>query len=160
MVMGIDDIYLTREGYEKLKGELEHLEKVKRREISKAIAHARSLGDLSENAEYDSAKNEQARCEAKIAQLNAKLSRARLIDIDSIPNDQVFIGAKVLLLDMDTEEQFEYMLVSKEEADYDAGKISLESPVGKSILQRKVDDIVEIKVPAGVLKYKILKIGR
>ena len=157
---GIDEVYLTREGYEKLKGELEHLEKVKRREISQAIAHARSLGDLSENAEYDSAKNEQARCEARIAHLKAKLSQARLIDADSIPNDQVFIGAKVLLLDMDSQEQFEYMLVSKEEADYDAGKISLESPVGKALLQHKVDDIVEIKVPAGLLKYKILRINR
>lgn len=158
--MGIDEVYLTREGYEKLKGELEYLEKVKRREISKAIEYARSLGDLSENAEYDSAKNEQARCEARIAYLKAKLSQARLIDTNNIPTDQIFIGARVSLLDMDTQEQFEYILVSKEEADYDAGKISLESPVGKALLQRKVDDIVEIKVPAGILKYKILRINR
>ncbi|OGX27199.1 MAG: transcription elongation factor GreA [Omnitrophica WOR_2 bacterium RIFCSPHIGHO2_02_FULL_45_21] len=158
--MGIDEVYLTREGYEKLKGELEYLEKVKRREISKAIAHARSLGDLGENAEYDSAKNEQAHCEKRIAELKEKLSRVKIIDSENIPKDQIFIGAKVLLLDMDTEEQFEYMLVSKEEADYDAGKISFESPVGKALLQRKVNDIVEVKVPAGISKYKILRISR
>lgn len=158
--MGLDDLYLTREGYEKLKSELEYLEKVKRRQISKAIEHARSMGDLKENAEYDTAKNEQARCEERVVLLEAKLSRVMIIDAESIPDDQVFIGAKVLLLDLDTQEQFEYMLVSKEEADYDAGKISLESPVGKAILQRKINDVMEIKVPAGILKYKILKITR
>lgn len=155
-----EDVYLTAEGHQKLMAELEHLEKVKRRQISKAIEHARSMGDLKENAEYDSAKNEQARCEERIAYLKVKLSGAKIIDANSIPSGQAFIGAKVLLLDMDTQEQFEYMLVSKEEADYDAGKISLESPVGKALLARKIDDIVEIKVPAGILKYKILKIGR
>lgn len=158
MVSG--EVYLTPEGYEKLKEELEHLEKVKRREISRALEHARSLGDLSENAEYDSAKNEQAHCEKRIAELKDKLSRVKIIDARQMPDGQAFIGAKVLLKDMDTDEELEYMLVSKEEADYEAGKISIESPVGKSLLQRKVDDIVEISVPAGILRYKITGISR
>ena len=158
--MGINEIYLTPEGYEKLKEELDYLEKTKRREISKALEYARSLGDISENAEYDSAKNEQAHCEKKIAELKDKLSRVRIIDPKQIPKNQVFIGAKVLLKDLDTDEELEYMLVSQEEADYEAGKISIESPVGKSLLQRKLDDIVEINVPAGTLRYKITKISR
>ena len=158
--MGLDDVYLTPQGYEKLKEELEYLANVKRREISQALEHARSLGDISENAEYDSAKNEQAHCEKKIAELKDKLSRAKIIDSKNIPQDQVFFGAKVLLADLDTREECEYMLVSKEEADYEAGKISLDSPVGKAILQKRVDDVVEINVPAGIVKYKILKISR
>ena len=158
--MGINEIYLTPEGYEKLKEELDYLEKTKRREISKALEYARSLGDISENAEYDSAKNEQAHCEKKIAELKDKLSRARIIDPKQIPKNQVFIGAKVLLKDLDTDEELEYMLVSQEEADYEAGKISIESPVGKSLLQRRLEDTVEIKVPAGTLRYKITKISR
>lgn len=158
--MGLNEVYLTQEGYEKLKEELEYLEKTKRREISKALAHARSLGDLSENAEYDSAKNEQAHCEKKIAELKEKLSRVRIIDPGAIPKGQVFIGAKVLLLDMNTDERLEYVLVSEEEADYEAGKISIDSPVGSALMQRKENDVVEIKVPAGILKYKILKITR
>lgn len=158
--MSMNEVYLTREGYEKLKQELEYLEKVKRKEISKAIAHARSMGDLRENAEYDSAKNEQAHCEKRVLELKQQLSRVKIIDLENIPQGQVFIGARVLLLDMDTEEQFEYTLVSKEEADYDSGKISIDSPVGKALMQRKVDDTIEIQVPAGTLKYKILKISR
>lgn len=156
----MNEVYLTREGYEKLKQELEYLEKVKRREISKAIAHARSLGDLRENAEYDSAKNEQAHCEKRVLELKQQLSRVKIIDSEDIPQDRIFIGAKVSLLDVDTEEQLEYMLVSKEEADYESGKISLDSPVGKALLQRKENEVVEIHVPAGLLKYKILKISR
>ena len=158
--MGLDDVYLTPQAYEELKEGLEYWEKAKRREISRALEHARSLGDISENAEYDSAKNEQAHCEKKIAGLKDKLSRARIIDSKNIPNDQVFFGARVLLSDLDTQEECEYMLVSKEEADYEAGKISLDSPVGKAILQKRVDDVVEINVPAGIVKYKILKISR
>lgn len=158
--MGPHEIYLTPEGFEKLKGDLEYLEKTKRREIAKALAHARSLGDLKENAEYDSAKNEQAHCEKKIAELKDKLSRVKLIDSQDVPKDQIFLGAKTSLVDIDTQEELEYTLVSEEEADYEAGKISLDSPVGKALLQRKVGEVVEIKVPAGVLKYKILKISR
>lgn len=158
--MSMGEIYLTPEGHDKLKDELDYLETTKRREIAKALEYARSLGDISENAEYDSAKNEQAHCEKKIAELKDKLSRARIIDPKQMPRDQVFIGAKVLLKDLDTDEELDYMLVSKEEANYEAGKISIESPVGRSLLQRKLNDIVEITVPAGTLRYKITKISR
>ena len=158
--MGLNEVYLTREGYEKLKQELEYLETTKRREIAKALAHARSLGDLKENAEYDAAKNEQAHCEKKIAELKDKLTRVKILDSRDVPTDQVYLGAKVSLIDIDTDEEFEYMLVSKEEADYEAGKISLDSPVGNALLQKKVNDVVEIKVPAGILKYKIVSITR
>lgn len=154
------EVYLTREGYDKLKSELEHLQKVKRKEISKSIEHAREMGDISENAEYDAAKDAQAHCEAKIAQLQEKLSRVRIIDDENIPADRILIGARVLLRDMDTEEEVRYRIVSQEEADYEQGKISMLSPVGKALMQKKEGDIVEINIPAGILKYKVLEISR
>lgn len=157
--MDAGEIYLTRDGFEKLEKELEYLEKVKRREIARALQHARALGDLSENAEYDAAKNEQAHCEYKITVLRDKLSRSRIINAQNLPKDQVFIGAKVLILDIDTGEQLEYTLVSKEEANYDEGRISIESPVGLGLMRHRESDIVEISIPAGLLRYKILKIN-
>lgn len=158
--MNTEEVYLTPEGYERLREELGYLEKVKRREISRAIEHARSMGDISENAEYDSAKNEQAHCEKKILELKDKLSRVKILDSSQISSEQIFIGAKVLLRDLDYDEELEYILVSKEEADYEAGKISIDSPVGRALMRRKVDDVVEINVPAGLLRYKVLKISR
>jgi len=158
--MSTGDVFLTREGYEKLSEELGQLKKIKRRDLAKAIAHARSLGDLKENAEYHAAKEAQAHNESKIAELEFKLSRTRIIDDEDIPKDEARIGAKVTLNDLDTDEKLEYTLVSEEEADYDQGKISLTSPVGKVLLGHKINDIVEVNVPAGVLKYKIIKITR
>jgi transcription elongation factor GreA len=154
-----NEIYLTRDGFEKLEKDLEYLEKTKRREIARALEHARALGDLSENAEYDAAKNEQAHCEHKIGLLKDKLSRVRIINMDNSPKDQVFIGAKVSILDLDTEEELVYTLVSKEEADYESGRISIESPVGRGLMRHKEGEVVEISIPAGILKYKILKIN-
>ena len=154
------DIFLTQEGYEKLKAELEHLKNVKRKEIAKALEYARSLGDLSENAEYTAAQEAYASNEKKIAELEEKLTRVRIIDNENISYDKVYIGAKVLLKDLASDEELEYTLVSPEEADFSEGKISVTSPVGKALLGHKVEEIVEIKVPAGVLKYKILKISR
>ena len=153
------DIYLTQEGYEKLVSELEHLKTVKRRLLSKAVGEARAHGDISENAEYDAAKDAQGHNEKDIAELEEKLSRARILDKD-IPGDQVLIGAKVKLIDMDTEEEMEYALVSELEADYNQNKISVTSPVGEALLGHKENEVVEIKVPAGLLKYKIIKISR
>jgi len=153
------DIYLTQEGYERLVSELEHLKTVKRRQLSKAVGEARAHGDISENAEYDAAKDAQGHNEKQIAELEEKLSRARILDKD-IPQDQVLIGAKVRLVDMDTEEEMEYLLVSELEADYNQNKISVTSPVGESLLGHKENEVVEIKVPAGLLKYKIIKISR
>jgi transcription elongation factor GreA len=159
-LMGLGDIYLTREGYEKLAKELEHLKAVKRRELSKAIGQARAHGDISENAEYDAAKEAQGLNEKRIAELEDKLARGRILDDENIPKDQVLLGATVTLKDLDTDEEIDYMIVSEEEADYTQGKISATSPVGKALMEQEVNSVVEIKVPAGILRYKILKISR
>jgi len=153
------EVYLTQEGYEKLIGELYYLKTIKRRQLSKAVGEARSHGDISENAEYDAAKDAQGHNEKQIAELEEKLARVRILDKD-IPQDQVLIGAKVKLLDMDTQEEMEYTLVSELEADYNQNKISVTSPVGEGLLGHKEGEVAEIKVPAGLLKYKIIKISR
>ncbi|MCX7661202.1 MAG: transcription elongation factor GreA [Candidatus Omnitrophica bacterium] len=115
---------------------------------------------MSENAEYDAAKEAQALNEKKIAELEEKLSRARIIDDENIPKDKVLIGATVRLKDLNTDQEVEYTLVSELEADYEEGKISVTSPLAQGLLGHKENEIVEIKVPAGILKYKILKISR
>ena len=154
------EVYLTKVGFEKLRADLEQLKTKERRKIAKAIGEARLQGDISENAEYDAAKDAQAHCEARIAELEAKLAHVRIIDNENIPSDKVFIGAIVTLLDCDTEAEEEYTLVSPEEANYEEGKISIQSPVGKALLGHKEGDEVKIDVPAGTLHYKILKIER
>jgi len=153
------DIYLSQEGYEKLVNDLEHLKTVKRRAFSKAIGEARAQGDISENAEYDAARDAQAHNEKQITELEDKLARVRILD-KNIPNDEVLIGATVKLLDMDTLEELEYVLVSELEADYQQNKISVNSPVGGGLLGHKENEIAEIKIPAGILRYKIIKITR
>jgi transcription elongation factor GreA len=154
------EIYLTKAGYQKLMEELEYLKTVKRRELSKAIGAARAHGDISENAEYDAAKDAQGMNEKRIAELENKLAGARILDDHDISSDEVLIGATVKLKDMDSDEELEYMLVSGEEADYVQNKISVASPVGSGLLNHKVNDIVEIKIPAGILRYKVLAITR
>ncbi|MBN2831620.1 MAG: transcription elongation factor GreA [Candidatus Omnitrophica bacterium] len=154
------EIYLTRSGHRKLLEELEYLKTVKRRQLSKAIGEARSHGDISENAEYDAAKDAQGLNEKKISELEEKLTYAKILDDTNMSKDEVLIGAKVKLKDLDTGEELEYMLVSGEEADYESGKISIASPIGSSLLNHKLNEIVEIKIPAGILKYKILQISR
>ncbi|MFH1198927.1 MAG: tRNA dihydrouridine synthase DusB [Candidatus Omnitrophota bacterium] len=154
------EIYLTQKGHQKLMEELENLKTAKRREISKAIAAARAHGDISENAEYDAAKDAQGMNEKKIAELEEKLASAHILDEDAMPKDEVLIGATVKLKDMDTGEELEYTLVSEEEADYEENKISVTSPVGAGLLNHKLNAIVEIKIPAGILKYKITGISR
>jgi transcription elongation factor GreA len=153
------DIYMTQEGYEKLVNELENLKTVKRRALAKAIGEARAYGDISENAEYDAAKDAQAHNEKEIMELEDKLSRVRILD-KNISKDEVLIGARVKLLDMDTQEELEYTLVSELEADYAQGKISVNSPVGAGLLGHKVNQVAQIKIPAGTLKYKIIEISR
>ncbi len=154
------EIYLTRGGFEKLRKELEYLKNTKRREISKAIGEARLQGDLSENAEYDAAKEAQGHCEARIAELEGKLSNVRIIEDLNIPSDKVYIGARVTLLDVKSSNEAQYMLVSPEEADFEANKLSMLSPIGKGLMGKAVGQEVELEVPAGKLKYKILKIER
>jgi len=156
----MSDVYLTREGYEKLREDLEYLKKVKRREISESLKEATAMGDLSENAEYTAAKEAQSLNEKKIAELEDKLSCVRIIENENIAADEVRIGANVRLKDLDSGEELEYTIVSEVEADYDKGKISIASPVGKNLLGHRERDTVEIKIPAGILKYTILKISR
>ena len=152
--------YLTREGYIKLLEELTYLKQVKRREFSQAIGEARAHGDIGENAEYDAAKDAQALNEKRIVELEYKLSNVRILEDEAIDKDKVFIGAKVKLKDLDTDEELEYTLVSELEADYAQGKISVNAPIAKSLLGHRVEDAVKIEIPAGILRYKILKISR
>ncbi len=158
--MGSGNVYLSHDGYEKLRKELEQLKTKKRREISKAIGEARAHGDLSENAEYTYAKEAQGLNEKRVAELEDKLARAKLIDESEMSKDEILIGAKVKLKDLDTSEDLEYWLVAEEEADYAAGKISVTSPVGEALLGHKENDMVKIKIPAGTLRYKVIKISR
>lgn len=158
--MSIGPTHLTPEGFEKLRKELAHLKSVKRKDLSKAIAEARAHGDISENAEYDAAKEAQGLNEKRIAELEHKLSTAQILDNENITKDEILIGATVKLKDMKTGEDLEYMFVSEDEADYSENKISVSSPVGSGLLNHKVNDIVEIQVPAGILKYKVLAINR
>jgi transcription elongation factor GreA len=151
---------MTKEGYEKLKKELEHLKTAKRREIAEDIARARAFGDLKENAEYDAAKNHQAFNEKKIAELEMKLANAQLIDETKIARGQVLVGATALLKDLETGEEIRYTLVPQDEANFDEGKISIASPIAKGLLGLKVGDTAKIKIPAGVLQYKVIKITR
>ncbi len=153
-------IPMTREGFDKLSKELEYMKTTKRREIADDIARARAFGDLKENAEYDAAKNNQAMNEKRISDMTDKLSRVQLIDDSKIAKDQVFIGATVLLKNLKNDDEFTYSIVTQDEADFDAGKISVTSPIAKGLLGLKVGDTTEIKIPAGVLKYKVLKITR
>src|SRR3989338_5231703 len=155
-----DRIPMTRDGYEKLVKDLETLKTTKRREIADDIAKARAFGDLKENAEYDAAKNSQAMNEKRISDLQEKLVSVQIIDETKIPKDQIFIGAKVLLKDLKNQDEFTYAIVPQDEADFDEGKISVTSPIAKGLLGLKVGETAEIKIPAGVLKYKVLKISR
>jgi len=154
------EVYLTRAGYEKLLNELEQLQNVERRKISKAIGEARLQGDISENAEYDAAKDAQAHCEARIAELEMKLANVRIIEDQNIPADKIYIGAIVTVNDLNDSEELRYMLVSPEEADFEANKLSILSPVGQGLMGHAIGDEVAIDVPAGQMRYKILKIER
>ncbi len=154
------EVYLTKKGYEKLSLELNHLKTVRRRELSQAIGTAREHGDLSENAEYDAAKDAQAHNEKRISELEEKLSQVRIIEDQDIPHGEVLIGATVKLKDLATQEELVYILVSEEESDYENNKISITSPIGAGLLFHKENEEVAIKVPAGILRYKILSISR
>jgi len=154
-----DRIYLTRDGYNRLKDELHVLVHQTRKEVLEKIAEARSHGDLSENAEYDAAREEQSQTEARIADLENKLSTATILDPKQIKTDKVYILTSVKLKDLqDEKETVEYTLVSSEEADSDLGKISVRSPVGRSLIGKSVGDKVHITVPKGELHYEILDI--
>ena len=152
------EVILTPEGYEKLKQEIEYLRGDRRREVADRIRVAREFGDIAENAEYDDAKNEQAMLEHRIAQLEERLSAARVIAKGDIKKDVVSIGSVVRLRDVDAKETFEYHIVGSAEANPSASKLSNESPVGKAIMGRKKGETVEVSAPRGSLKFKILDI--
>ena len=151
--------YMTREGYNKLVEEVSFLESEKRPAISKQIAEARDKGDLSENAEYDAAKEMQGIVEAKIAQLKTLISNARFIDESQISTDNVQILNKVTIRNTKTNQKMVYTLVSESEANLKAGKIAVNTPIGKGLLGKKVGDIVEINVPNGLMSFEILDIA-
>jgi transcription elongation factor GreA len=153
-------VYLTRDGYNKLVSQLEFLKTTERQRIAKAIGEARAQGDISENAEYDAAKDAQGHNEARIAELESRLVDVAFIEDMNIPSDKIFIGAKIRLKDLDTNQEIPYMLVSPEEADFGKDRLSVFSPIGQGLLKHKVGDEVSITVPAGIKKFKVLDIKR
>ena len=159
--METKQIMLTDEGLKKLEDELEYLKTVKRKEVSAKIKEALGFGDLSENAEYDEAKNEQAQVEVRIVQLEKMLKNAKVIDQDDVEIDKVGLGTKVKVYDIDMEEEIVYSMVGSTEADPDQNKISDESPVGKALMGRKVGEEAIISTPAGTsFALKILEITK
>ena len=154
------EIFVTEEGLKKLEAELEELKSVKRKEIAEKIKVALSFGDLSENSEYDEAKNEQAIVEGRIAELEEQIKNAQIVDAATLSNDIVRVGLSVLVKDLSDDSEVEYRIVGVTEADPFVGAISDESPVGKALLGQAVGSVVEVEIPIGVVKYQILKISK
>jgi transcription elongation factor GreA len=153
-------IYLTRERLKEMEEELKQLKTTGRSEMAQKIAEARGYGDLSENAEYDAAKEAQGLMELRISKLEESLGRARVIEGSDLPNDKVYILSLVKLKELKTGEVIEYRLVAQEEANFEKNKISVTSPIGKGLMGKIAGETVKIKVPAGFLEYKILEISR
>jgi transcription elongation factor GreA len=151
--------WLTQEGYERLRDELVEMKNVKRPEIARILERARAHGDFRENAEFDSAKHQQMLLENRIAQLEEKLARARIYEPDKTGEGKAYLGSCVRLKDLARGDEFEYKLVSAEEADAKAGRISISSPVGRALLGLEAGDIAEIQVPAGKLRYEVLSVA-
>ncbi len=158
--MGEKEYLLTQEGYDNLEKELEKLKTETRYEIAERIKVALGFGDLSENSEYDEAKNAQAANEMKIAELENKLKYAKIIDESEIDTKTVQVGNVVKVLDIEFNEEVEYTIVGSTEVDLSQNKISNESPIGEALLGKKVKDVVDVQAPAGVLKFKILAIRK
>ena len=152
--------YYTEEGLSNLKNEIKNLESVERPKISQQIAEARDKGDLSENAEYDAAKEAQGMLEARISKLKNKLANARLIDDSEIDNSKVFILSTVKIKNIKNSMEMTYTLVAENEADIKAGKISVDSPIGKGLLGKEVGQIADISTPVGIMKFEIVSIQR
>ena len=151
--------YMTEDGLRKLKEELIQMESVQRPEISRQIAEARDKGDLSENAEYDAAKEAQGMLEGKIAQLKSLIASARIIDESAISTDEIQIMNKVTIKNLKTKKDMTYMLVSESEADLKSGKIAVNTPIAQGLLGKKVGDKVDIEVPSGMLSFEVLDIS-
>ena len=158
--MSRKEVILTEEGLKQLTEELNHLSTVKREEVAERIRQAREFGDITENSEYDDAKNEQALLEGRIALLQEKLRRARVVKDSDVATDKVSIGTTVTLRDKSTRKNRVYTLVGSAEADPTNSRLSNESPVGQAIMGKKVGEVVTVPVPAGAIKYEIVKIGK
>jgi transcription elongation factor GreA len=154
------EVILTQEGYENLEKELEYLKTEKRAEVAERIKVALGFGDLSENSEYDEAKSAQAENESKIIELENKLRHAKIIDESEIDTETVQVGNTVKLLDIEFDEQVSYTIVGSTEVDLAQNRISNESPIGTALLGAKKNQVVEVKAPAGVIKYKVLAITK
>ncbi len=152
--------YLTEEGLKKLQEELQQLKTVERPNISRQIAEARDKGDLSENAEYDAAKDAQGHLELKISKMEELLSTARLIDQSKLDPNKVSVLSKVKIRNSNNKQEMTYTLVAENEADLKSGKISVSSPIGKGLLGKKVGELAEVTTPGGVLKFEVLNISR
>jgi transcription elongation factor GreA len=157
--MAIDKVPMTIEGFAALEAELQRLKGVERPRIIAAISEARAHGDLSENAEYHAAKEQQGHNETKVADLEDKLSRADVIDVSKLGGDSVKFGASVKLVDEDTEEEVTYKIVGEYEADVKKGKISITSPIARALIGKKKGDQVEVVTPKGAKAYEILKVA-
>jgi len=153
-------IVVTESSYQKLKEELDFLKNVKRKEAAENVGIARSFGDLSENSEYDEAKNEQAKIEAQISELEETINHAKVISDHEIQTNMVSVGISVTVYDMDYDEEVEYQIVSSREVNPLENKISDQSPIGKALIGTKVGDIVSVEVPDGVAKFKVMKIEK
>lgn len=160
MVKSMKKVVLTPAGLKKLEDELEYLKVEKRKEIAEKIKIARGFGDLSENAEYVAAKEEQGNMEIRIAEIKKILENAEIIDDSEISTDTVSIGSKVKVLDVEFEEEEEYFIVGSTEADPSQNKISDESPVGKALIGRKIGETVDVEIPSGTIAFKILEITK
>ena len=158
--MATEVSYFTKEGLERLNEELKTLKTKGRSDIAHAIQEARDKGDLSENAEYDAAKDAQGHLEARIASLENVLAGARLIDESNVDTSKVMILSKVILMNHDSKKEVRYTLVSETEANLKEGKISIKSPIGQGLLGKKIGDIIEITIPAGKMKLEVKKISR
>ena len=160
MAMEAKKNILTYEGLKKYEEELQELKVVKRREVAQKIKEAREQGDLTENAEYDAAKDEQRDIEARIEELEKILKNAEVVDEDEVDLERINIGCRVKILDIEYNEELEYKIVGSTEANSLKGKISNESPVGKALIGTKAGDVINVETPAGVFQYKVLEIQR
>jgi transcription elongation factor GreA len=149
---------ITKKGYEALKAELDRLRKIERPKVIEAIAEARGHGDLSENAEYDAAKERQGFIEARIAELERKMADARIVEIAGRTSETIVFGATVVVVEQESQQKKQYMLVGQDEADLKDGKISVQSPVGRALIGKRVGELVEVTTPARVVEYEVLEI--
>ena len=154
-----DRIPMSKEGYDKLKAQLDHMKNEEMPRIAEQIAQARGFGDLSENAEFDAAVEAQGMLQARIIDLQDKLGRAMIVDRTTLPTDRVVFGSKVRVLDLDLNDEEDFILVGPGEEDYDHNKILLTSPIGQGLVGKKIGEEVEVPIPSGVLKLKIVAIG-